>query len=483
MLPPYLSLSPELFAKAFPFHFVFNKNCEILQVGSVLERISPKQLVGSQIEQHFHINRPKIQADFDAINKNSRSFFILEFLHNKMQMKGQMMYQQEQEIMFFLGSPWITDTANLAPFGIKLKDFAIHDPIVDFLFLLEAQNAALADTQKLTVELTQQKAQLQIAVQIKENLADIAEAQAKKLENSLRELQQTQSQLVQAEKMSSLGLLVAGVAHEINNPINFIYGNLNYAQEYTEYLIKLLQLYKQIYVEPAPAIKDYLEELDFNYLVEDLPKILKSMKVGAERITEIVLSLRNFSRLDEAGLKKVNIHEGLDSTLLILQNRLKETLNRPKIEVIKNYGNLPLINCYAGQLNQVFMNIISNAIDVFDIYDSKSARSEIKAKPCQITITTECIKTNYITIRIADNGPGMAESVKKKLFDPFFTTKPVGKGTGLGLSISYQIVVEKHRGKLSCISEPDKGSEFWIEIPLSINSQLVDDAGLVSRIK
>lgn len=203
MAPPHLTLSPELLAKAFPFHFAFSRNREIVQTGEVLERISPEPLVGKLIEQHFQINRPKILIDFDAISKQPRALFILEFLHNGMQLKGQMMYQPEEEVIFFLGSPWITDTTSLAPLGIKLKDFAIHDPIVDFLFLLQSQNTALGDAKKLTSELKQQRAQLRSALQIKENLAEIAEAQAKRLEKSLRELQQTQAQLVQAEKMSS----------------------------------------------------------------------------------------------------------------------------------------------------------------------------------------------------------------------------------------------------------------------------------------
>jgi len=467
MVPPHLSLSPELFTKAFPFHFVFNRSREIIQAGDVLERISPESLVGNQIEQHFQINRPKLTFDFDAIKKHPRSLFILEFIHNGMYLKGQMMYQEEQQVIFFLGSPWISDTASLPPLGIKLKDFAIHDPIADFLFLLQAKNTALADAEKLTTELTQQRAELRKTLQIKESITEIAQAQAKKLEQSLRELQQTQSQLIQAEKMSGLGQLVAGVAHEINNPINFIYGNLKYVDDYSNDLMQLLRLYQQFYSHPVPTIRDYIVKIELDFLIDDLPKIIKSMKVGAERISEIVLSLRNFSRLDDAEMKKVDIHEGLDSTLLILQNRFKQKLDFPGIEVVKNYGNVPLVECYAGQLNQVFMNIISNAIDALEDY-YKRYLSEIKTNFLKITISTEVIETN-IVIRIADNGLGITEAVKERLFDPFFTTKPVGKGTGLGLSRSYQIVVEKHKGKLRCISEPGQGAEFCIEIPLSIN--------------
>lgn len=383
----------------------------------------------------------------------------------------------------FLGSPWITDTTSLAPLGIKLKDFAIHDPIVDFLFLLQAQNTALADAKKLTSELKQQRAQLRSTLQIKENLAEIAEAQSKKLEKSLRELQQTQAQLVQAEKMSSLGQLVAGVAHEINNPVNFIYGNLKYAKDYTQCLLNLVHLYQQFYDNPVSDIQKYIKEIELDFLLDDLPKILNSMEVGAERISEIVLSLRNFSRLDEAEKKRVDIHQGLDSTLLILQSRFKDSVDHPGIKVVKNYGDLPLVDCYAGQLNQVFMNIIiSNAIDALDNYDSRRAIAEIHANPNIITITTEIIETNCV-IRIADNGSGITEAVKERLFDPFFTTKPVGKGTGLGLSISYQIVVEKHGGTLRCVSEPGQGTEFWIEIPLSMNKQSLNCIKSLSLIK
>lgn len=483
MAPPHITLSPELLAKAFPFHFAFNRNREIVQTGDVLERISPKPLVGTLIEQHFQINRPKILVDFDAINKHSRALFILEFLANGMQLKGQMMYQSGEEVMFFLGSPWITDTTSLAPLGIKLKDFAIHDPIVDFLFLLQAQNTALADAKKLTRELQQQRSQLRSALQIKENLAEIAEAQAKKLEASLRDLQQTQAQLVQAEKMSSLGQLVAGIAHEINNPVNFIYGNLTYAKDYTQCLLKLVNLYQKFCTNPTAEIQDFIKAIELDFLLDDLPKILSSMQVGAERISEIVLSLRNFSRLDEAEMKSVDIHEGLDSTLLILQSRFKNNVDHPGIKVVKNYGDLPKVNCYPGQLNQVFMNIINNAIDAFDNYNSKRAIAEIHANPNTITITTEVIEAKYVVISIADNGSGMTETVKERLFDPFFTTKPIGKGTGLGLSISYQIIVEKHQGKLRCESLIGGGTKFYIEIPLSVGNHIVNEVKSLSFVQ
>ena len=307
-----------------------------------------------------------------------------------------------------------------------------------------------------------------------------AQTQAQQLEGALEHLKQTEAQLVQTEKMSSLGQMVAGIAHEINNPINFIYGNVAHASNYIQDLLILLEMYQKNYPNPVLEIQEQAQEIDLEFIIDDLPKLLNSMQVGTERIRQIVLSLRNFSRLDEADKKRVNIHEGIDSTLLILQNRLKGGLNQSEIQVIKKYGQLPLIECYAGQLNQVFMNVIGNAIDAL----------ENQPEPRTITISTEIVRqtlslgygekpklvSSYgqngisnqelIVIKIRDNGPGMTEEIRKRLFDPFFTTKPVGKGTGLGLSISYQIVAEKHGGKLKCISTPGAGAEFIIEIPI-----------------
>jgi two-component system NtrC family sensor kinase len=288
---------------------------------------------------------------------------------------------------------------------------------------------------------------------------------ATELESTLAELHRAQMQLVQTEKMSSLGQLVAGVAHEINNPVGFIHGNLNHVEAYVNDLLGLIRLYREAYSEPERHIQEVEEEIDFDFLKTDLPKTLISMKGGTDRIQDIIKSLRMFSRLDEAAVKAVDLHEGIDSTLVILGNRLKANGSHVAIEVVKNYGDLPLVECYAGQLNQVFMNILGNAIDALE--SRRLNASEADAAPA-ITITTRPLKAEEIEIRIADNGPGVPEDVQPRLFDPFFTTKPVGKGTGMGLSISYQVITETHQGTLRVTSsqaEADRGTTFIITLP------------------
>lgn len=290
----------------------------------------------------------------------------------------------------------------------------------------------------------------------------------RQLEEALKELQRTQAQLIQNEKMSSLGQLVAGVAHEINNPVSFIYSNLEPAEQYIKDLFNLIHLYQKNYPQPVPLIKDEIKAIDLDFLMTDLPKLLSLMTTGADRIKEIVLSLRNFARMDETEYKNVNLHEGIDSTLVILEHRLKAQPNRPAISVIKEYGNLPTVECYAGQMNQVFMNILNNAIDALEERDRKNTH-KIDEKLFFIRINTEADQNNEVVIRIADSGAGIPEHIKARLFDPFFTTKAVGKGTGMGLSISYQIITEKHGGTLECVSSPEKGTEFVITIPRKQN--------------
>lgn len=291
-----------------------------------------------------------------------------------------------------------------------------------------------------------------------------AKAQTEKLQQALQDLQLAQTQLIQSEKMSSLGQLIAGVAHEINNPVNFICGNLRYVAEYAQDLLYLLQTYQKFLPETPLNLSSEIENIDVEFIMQDLPKLLDSMKIGTDRITEIVKSLKNFSRHDEAQMKAVNIHDGIDGTLMILRHRLKNSTHHPEIEIIKQYAELPLIECYPGKLNQVFMNILANAIDALEEARENSTLSHPTPR---ITIRTQTLDHQWIVIRIADNGPGMKEEIIRRIYDPFFTTKEIGKGTGLGMAISYQIIVEGHRGILKCRSQPNAGTEFWIQIPVT----------------
>ncbi|MCT7986163.1 response regulator [Laspinema sp. A4] len=295
------------------------------------------------------------------------------------------------------------------------------------------------------------------------------------LEQTLTDLKQVQSHLIQNEKMVSLGQLVAGLCHEINNPVNFISGNLVYVKTYVKQLLGLIQEYRQVLGSIPDEIQELEEEIELDFLVEDFPKLVMSMQGGAERIRTIVESLRNFSRLDEAELKSVDLHEGLESTLMMLGHRLEQSGDRPGITVIKNYTQLPLVRCYAAQLNQVFMNLLTNAIDALESGDRhphslpnnhnpEAIGPELPSRT--IWINTAQSTENTVTISIADNGPGMTPELQQQVFDPFFTTKQVGYGTGLGLSISYQIVVEGHGGTLDCESLPGTGTTFTLQLPI-----------------
>lgn len=301
--------------------------------------------------------------------------------------------------------------------------------------------------------------------QLNQNLEMQVSLRTAELMAALKRMEQSQIQLIQSEKMATLGQLVAGVAHEINNPVNFIYGNIAHVEEYTQTLLEILQLYQMHDPHPDEEIQAKAEEADLEFLQEDMPKMISSLRIGTERIRQIVLSLRNFSRLDEAECKEINIHDGINSTLLILQHRLKAKSDSLGIEVICKYGNLPLVECYPGLLNQVFMNILANAIDALEA-NIKIKSGNLKSTQGQITICTSVIEKNQVEIVISDNGLGIPENIKQRIFDPFFTTKPIGKGTGLGLSISYQIIKEQHQGTLKCVSQPGEGTKFIIVIPI-----------------
>lgn len=307
--------------------------------------------------------------------------------------------------------------------------------------------------------------QLAIAI-TQSHLYSQTREQVKLLDIAITDLKTTQAQLVQSEKMSTVGQMVAGVAHEINNPVNFIYGNLPHASQHVKDLVHLLNLYKEITPNVTPEIQDFEEEIELDFVTQDLAHILSSMRMGAERIRQIVLSLRNFSRLDEGEKKKVDLHEGIDNTLLLLQNRLKN-----RIQVVKDYGNLPLVDCFPGQINQVFMNLLSNAIDALDEnYQGQSKKGELDSTILEnprISIRTFRYSEGQVAIAIADNGPGIPPDIQAKIFDPFFTTKPVGKGTGLGLAITYQLLVEGHSGNIQVRPLSEGGTEFLVILPIA----------------
>ena len=358
-------------------------------------------------------------------------------------------WAQQTGLIAFAGYPLIVDGELLGVFALTATH-PLSDNVLQTLSLV-------ADEIALGIKRKQTETQLHASEkQLRQ--------QAQELKAALRQLQHAQAHLVQSEKMSSLGQLVAGVAHEINNPVNFIYGNLSHARHYTEDLLCLINLFQSHYPTPRPELATTIKTMDLDFIKSDLPKLLNSMKVGAERIQGIVSSLRTFSRMDEADRKAVNIHDGIDSTLLILQNHLKSKPDRPEIRVVRDYGDLPAVECYAGQLNQVFMNILSNAIDAFEDVDPDSATEQ---GPPTITIRTRLQELEQVKIEIQDNGCGIPETILSRLFDPFFTTKPIGQGTGMGLSISYQIVTEKHGGQIVCLSQVAVGTTFRITIPLT----------------
>ncbi|BAY65483.1 multi-sensor signal transduction multi-kinase [Calothrix brevissima NIES-22] len=355
-------------------------------------------------------------------------------------------------------SPFTSQTGEvLGTFAISHK-FPCNPTVHHLEILKTATHIASIATETARAAAALQNANNELEKKVEERTAE--------LQKTLLDLKKAQAQLVHSEKMSSLGQMVAGVAHEINNPISFIAGNLEYANQYIEDLLDLIAVYQQQYPQINPTIATKIKAIDLDYLCNDLPKLMTSMKVGSERITEIVLGLRNFSRLDEATMKSVDIHEGIDNTLMILNHQLKMPNNLPDIQIIKHYGKLPKVGCYVNQLNQVFMNIINNAI--YALKD-KQEYWQSPTHPPTIHIKTSVLEDSKVVVSIKDNGSGMNSDNLKHIFDPFFTTKPVGQGTGLGLSISYQIIVEKHQGQLNCISTLGEGTEFLIEIPIQIS--------------
>ncbi|MEB3338155.1 MAG: PAS domain S-box protein [Leptolyngbyaceae bacterium] len=397
----------------------------------------------------FLTDKVKSVKGFDATALLGRSPF--EFMHPEDIINVQTILQEASDRK----GNFTLEHRNITPSGEIVWEKVNGLPLLDAQGeIMGFRGAGLSITEQKLAEAALKASEQQI------------KQKAQDLEQTLKELQSTQSQLIQSEKMSSLGQLVAGVAHEINNPVNFIYGNLIHANEYTQDLLNLIALYQHYYPTPVPAIQEEVEAIDLDFLVQDLPQLLSSMKSGADRIRHIVASLRNFSRMDEAEFKTVDLHEGIDSTLMILQHRFKATASHAGIQVIKEYGELPQVECYAGQLNQVFMNILSNALDSLEERDTQRSADAIQQAPSTIHISTRMLGDHQVAIQFTDNGTGIPESVQNRLFDPFFTTKPVGKGTGMGLSISYQIVTEKHHGSLECVSTPGEGATFVIIIPV-----------------
>ncbi|MEM9946485.1 MAG: response regulator [Cyanobacteria bacterium P01_D01_bin.36] len=339
----------------------------------------------------------------------------------------------------------------------------VHLQVQNLTRTLQKQNHLLKDEVEQRQEAEAKLLEANQALEgMNHQLEERVEERTRDLSDALQTIQQAQVQLIQQEKLSALGQLVAGIAHEINNPVNFIHGNIDHASSYANDLLSLFNLYEQHYPDPVDDIKEKREEIDVGFLTEDLPKLLTSMQVGTDRIRDIVLSLRIFSRLDEAEVKDVNVHEGIDSTLLILNSRIKSPTMSLPIDIVKEYSELPKVKCYPGQLNQVFMNILSNAIDAIE---EEYETTENTAWQPEIKVITSPVGDNKVSISVCDNGPGVPEDLLEKIFDPFFTTKAVGKGTGLGMSISHEIISEKHHGTITCQRLQPRGTQFTITIP------------------
>ena len=467
------------------YNLIFHKNGRLIAHPQYMKEIMEAQ--GNLNIQE--LNNKALSHTFEIIKQENSSFGVLENIKDKTYLA----------FAYLKGTDWYFVTVYpkslLSSFAIKTIKFiliaALISLIIEIVLLFSVLDKEIAKplNELITVADNISAGKLDITLELKredeigrlatsfnimatqlnttfsnlENskaeLENRVEERTQELQNALVSLRNTQAQMLQAEKMSALGQTVAGVAHEINNPVNFIHANIQYIQTYIKDLLELVEVYQEYFPETPELLQYKIDEIELEFIKEDSAKILKSMNIGSVRIREIVKSLRSFSRLDEADYKQVDIHEGIDNTLLILQHRLKNNSTQSAIKIIKDYAQIPLVECYAGKLNQVFMNILGNAID---------ALSEIRTSDttATISISTRVIDKNLVKICIADNGTGIREEVGKNIFNPFFTTKPVGKGTGLGLSISYQIIVETHKGKIYCDSELGKGTKFVIEIPI-----------------
>lgn len=450
------------------------KTCLILPHQNIQDLVISAicQVVNSQLETRFcsiPIEEATTEIPLSIINFVRRKKEIV-FYHNALGERKleKETYIQDNKVASLLCIPIFKQRQLIGVFYLENTYLpgAFSDNRLEIIKHLTTQAVISLENIRLYKDLQASKENLEIKVQERTQELD---QKNQLLESTLKNLQSTQIQLIQSEKMSSLGQMVAGIAHEINNPINFIHGNVSHASQYVRDLIDLIELYQsEGQYHNSKAIQEKIDEIDLDFITHDLHRLIESMKVGSSRIRDIVLGLRNFSRLDESDMKAVDIHEGIDNTLMIIQHRFKEHKQRPAINIIKEYADLPKINCHPGQLNQVFMNLLVNAADTLDDKDWEAVLHEqdLKNNQPEIRIITEQVDSKYIRIRIIDNGCGIPEEIRQNIFNPFFTTKPVGSGTGLGLSISYQIVVDKHKGKLDCMSKIGEGTEFVIEIPV-----------------